>query len=107
MSAASVQLVRLISLKTAPKRASSGASSASESSASAVGARPSLLGGRRRASSAAQVRLRVCVDWLSPSHGSFCLVLDVLAAVLFCGDVHSTQSATSRGPPMLSECSDF
>lgn len=58
MSAASVQLVRLISFKTAPKRTSSGASSTSESSASAI--RPSLLGGRRRASSTAQVRLRVC-----------------------------------------------
>eukprot|EP00752_Nemacystus_decipiens_P012338 g10938.t1 len=56
MSAASVQLVRLISLKTAPKRTSDGASSISES---ASGGRPSLLGGlggRRRASSAAQDR---------------------------------------------------
>lgn len=60
MSAASVQLVRLISLKTAPRRTSSGSSSISESVSTAV--RPSLLGGlggRRRASSAAQVRQRV------------------------------------------------
>eukprot|EP00903_Cladosiphon_okamuranus_P018230 g16769.t1 len=56
MSAASVQLVRLLSFKTAPKRTSSGASPTSESSASPSTLRSSLLGGKSRASSAAQDR---------------------------------------------------
>lgn len=82
MSASSVQLVRLISFKTAARRTSSGASFTSESSGASA-TRPSLLGGvlggRRRASSAAQVRRQrvsgtAYFMQLNPSSAARCLV---------------------------------